>query len=44
MKKGILGILIIMESFFRLLSMSVAIFYGEEGRHSFMLTALETMP
>ena len=43
MKKGILGILIIMESFFLLLSMAVAIFYGEEGWLSFLLTALGTI-
>ena len=42
MKKGILGILIIMESFFLLLSMAVALFYGEEGWLSFLLTALGT--
>ncbi|MBR6032241.1 MAG: TrkH family potassium uptake protein [Bacteroidaceae bacterium] len=43
MKKGILGILIIMESFFLLLSMAVAIFYGEDGWLSFLLTALGTV-
>ena len=42
MKKGILGILIIMESFFLLLSMAVAIFYGEKGWLCFLLTALGT--
>ncbi len=42
MKKGILGILIIMESFFLLLSMAVAVFYGEEGWLCFLLTALGT--
>ena len=43
MKKGILGILIIMESFFLLLSMAVAIFYGEKGWLCFLLTALGTI-
>ena len=43
MKKGILGILIIMESFFLLLSMIVAIIYGEKGWLSFLLTALGTI-
>lgn len=43
MKKGILGILIIMESFFLLLSMVVAIFYGEDGWLSFLLTSLGTI-
>lgn len=43
MKKGILGILIIMESFFLLLSMCVAIFYGERGWLAFLLTALGTI-
>ena len=43
MKKGILGILIIMESFFLLLSMCVAIFYGEKGWLCFLLTALGTI-
>jgi len=42
-KKGILGILIIMESFFLLLSMAVALFYGEEGWLCFLLTALGTV-
>lgn len=42
MKKGILGILIIMESFFLLLSMIVAVFYGEAGWLTFLLTALGT--
>ena len=40
MKKGILGILIIMESFFLLLSMLVAIIHGERGWLCFLLTAL----
>ena len=43
MKKGILGILIIMESFFLLLSMAVALFYGEESWLCFLLTALGTI-
>ena len=43
MKKGILGILIIMESFFLLLAMSVAIFYGEDGWPDFLFTALGTV-
>ena len=43
MKKGILGILIIMESFFLLLSMFVAIFYGEDGWLTFLLTSLGTI-
>ena len=43
MKKGILGILIIMESFFLLLAMSVAIFYGEDGWSDFLFTALGTV-
>ena len=43
MKKGILGILIIMESLFLLLSMAVAIFYGEKGWLCFLLTALGTI-
>ena len=43
MKKGILGILVIMESFFLLLSMVVAILCGEEGWLCFLLTALGTM-
>ena len=43
MKKGILGILIIMESLFLLLSMAVALFYGEDGWLSFLLTALGTI-
>ena len=42
MKKGILGILVIMESFFLLLSMAVALFYNEEGWLCFLLTALGT--
>ena len=42
MKKGILGILVIMESFFLLLSMAVALFYDEEGWLCFLLTALGT--
>ena len=40
MKKGILGMLIIMESFFLLLSMVVAIIYNESGWLCFLLTAL----
>lgn len=40
MKKGILGILVIMESIFLLLSMLVAVFYGESGWLCFLLTAL----
>lgn len=43
MKKGIFGILIIMESFFLLLSMAVALFYEEEGWLCFLLTALGTI-
>ena len=43
MKKGILGILVIMESFFLLLSMLIAILNGEEGWLCFLLTALGTM-
>lgn len=43
MKKGIFGILIIMESFFLLLSMVVALFYGEESWLCFLLTALGTI-
>ena len=40
MKKGILGMLIIMESFFLLLSMVVAIIYNESSWLCFLLTAL----
>lgn len=40
MKKGILGILVIMESFFLLLSMFIAILNGEEGWLCFLLTAI----
>lgn len=43
MKKGILGMLIIMESFFMLLSMVVALIYGEKGWLCFLLTALGTI-
>ena len=43
MKKGILGMLIIMESFFLLLSMVVAIIYNESSWLCFLLTALGTM-
>ena len=43
MKKGILGMLIIMESFFLLLSMLVAIIYGEDDWLCFLLTALGTI-
>ena len=43
MKKGILGMLIIMESFFLLLSMAVALFYGDSSWLCFLLTALGTM-
>ena len=43
MKKGILGMLIIMESFFLLLSMLVALLNGEEGWLCFLLTALGTI-
>ena len=43
MKKGILGILIIMESFPLLLSMLVAIICGERGWLCFLLTALGTI-
>lgn len=43
MKKGILGMLIIMESFFLLLSMVVALLNGEEAWVSFLLTALGTI-
>ena len=43
MKKGILGLLVIMESFFLLLSMVVALFYGERAWLCFMLTALGTI-
>jgi len=42
MKKGILGILVIMESFFLLLSMLIAILNGEEGWLCFLVTALGT--
>jgi len=42
-KKGILGILVIMESFFLLLSMAVALFYGEGAWLCFLLTALATI-
>ena len=42
MKKGILGILVIMESFFLLLSMTVALFYDEGSWLCFLLTALST--
>ena len=42
MKKGILGILVIMESFFLLLSMLVAIIHGEDDWRCFLLTALAT--
>lgn len=43
MKKGILGILVIMESLFLLLSMLVAIVAGEDGWVCFLLTALGTV-
>ena len=43
MKKGILGILIILESFFLLLSMLIAIINGEDGWLCFLLTALGTI-
>ena len=43
MKKGILGMLIIMESFFLLLSMAVALIYEEESWLCLLLTALGTM-
>ena len=43
MKKSIFGILIIMESFFLLLSMAVALFYDEKGWLCFLLTALGTI-
>ena len=42
MKKGILGMLIIMESFFLLLSMAVALVYDEAAWLCFLLTALGT--
>ena len=43
MKKGILGMLIITESFFLLLSMVVAIFFNEDTWPCFLLTALGTI-
>ena len=43
MKKGILGILVIMESFFLLLSMLIAIINGEDGWFCFLMTALGTI-
>lgn len=43
MKKGILGMLIIMESFFLLLSMVVAIVFNENAWLCFLLTALGTI-
>ena len=43
MKKGIFGILVIMESFFLLLSMLVAVINDEEGWLCFLLTALGAM-
>ena len=43
MKKGILGMLIIMESFFLLLSMLVAFLNNEDDWLCFLLTALGTI-
>ena len=43
MKKGILGMLIIMESFFLLLSMLIALLNNEEDWLCFLLTALGTI-
>ena len=43
MKKGILGMLVIMESLFLLLSMAVALFFDERAWLSFLLTALGTI-